>query len=175
MGIMILSGLVWNDSKRIMDELKEYLSYNPETGHFVWIKDYYINKIGSSPKPTHSEGYLRVQFKGVRIFLHKVAFYWEHGYVPDEVDHRDRDTSNNRIKNLRPATQQQNSCNKSSRGKSKYRGVYYHTNTGKWCASGRKFGKGYYLGIYKTEIEAAKAYNIWAKEAHGEYANLNGV
>ena len=170
---MTLSGLAWNDLQRIMDELKGYLSYDPDTGVFTWVRDYYKNKVGQSPKPTHSEGYYRVQFKGVRFFLHKVAFYWHYGYLPDEVDHKDRDTGNNRIVNLRPATNLQNSCNRRGRGKSRYRGVYFHTKNSKWTAAGRKVGKSYYLGSFESELEAAKAYDTWAKEAHGEYANLN--
>ncbi len=33
----------------------------------------------------------------------------------------------------------------------------------------------YYLGMFATELEAAKAYNEAAERYHGEYARLNDV
>lgn len=158
-----------------MDELKDYIDYDPNTGVFRWKVNYYGNKLGSSPRPTHSEGYIRVQFKGKRYFMHKVAFYWTYGYLPDQVDHINRNTSDNRISNLRAATQAQNSCNKGARGKSKYRGVYWHNKNRKWVTSLRKEGVSHYVGCFECEIEAAKAYNEKAKELHGEFASLNDV
>jgi len=158
-----------------MAELKDYLDYDPATGLFVWSKDYYKNKAGTSPKASHSEGYLRVQFKKTRFFLHKVAFFWEHGYLPEEVDHIDLNTSNNAITNLRAATHQQNSCNKSTRGFSRYRGVYYHKRNNKWCSIVVSKQQKHYLGSFLSEEAAAEAYNKAAAKYHGEFARLNMV
>lgn len=56
---------------------------------------------------------------------------------------------------------------------SQYRGVLRRTNG--WCAYIRTNGVNNYLGLYLDELHAARAYDIKAKELHGEYAVLNNV
>jgi len=90
-----------------------------------------------------------------------------------EVDHIDHNGLNNQKSNLRICTQAQNSRNRSAYGRVKYLGVAY-------CSSGRCIrariysnGKNIELGSFKTEEEAAMAYDEAAKKYHGEFANLN--
>jgi hypothetical protein len=80
--------------------------------------------------------------------------------------------------NCRWATNQQQQWNKNkgSRGTtSKYLGVSWTKgNKGKpWVSQLAHEGKNYNLGYYKTEEEAALAYNKKALEIRGEYAQLN--
>lgn len=91
------------------------------------------------------------------------------------TDHIDRNGLNNQRSNLRVATPSQNCANvKKVNGKSsRYLGVRFRKDNLKWCAEIRKNSKGYRLGCFKTEKEAALAYNKAAKELHGEFANLN--
>ncbi len=77
--------------------------------------------------------------------------------------------------NLRNCTQHQNTFNVSPRGKSKYLGVGFSYKRGYEQIQVR-IGinrKRIYLGSFKTEEAAAKAYDKKAKELFGEYANLN--
>ena len=77
-----------------------------------------------------------------------------------QIDHIDRNPSNNDSANLRLATNSQNSRNRKSRGKSKYSGVSYITSINRWKSSIRDaYGKKRYLGLYLCEKEAARAYN----------------
>lgn len=107
-----------------------------------------------------------------RLFMH-------HLLLPDgdkcglEVDHIDRDPSNNDIFNLRYCTRQQNQANKAPCSKSGYKGVC--RNGQGWLAQIKKGGKKHYLGTFKTPGEAALAYNEKALEFFGEYAYLNTV
>ncbi len=56
---------------------------------------------------------------------------------------------------------------------SQYRGVQKSGNG--WAVTVVRNGKGYYLGFYLDELHAARAYDIKAKELHGEFAVLNNV
>ena len=91
-------------------------------------------------------------------------------------DHKDRNTLDCRRANLRLATPTQNSCNKkrlANKINSKYKGVYLVHVTGNFIAFTRKGRKAFYGGTYRTEEEAAKAYDRIAKAVHGEFAGLN--
>lgn len=97
-----------------------------------------------------------------------------HGMV---VDHIDGNTLNNVRNNLRICTQAQNVCNRGpahSTG-SKYKGVCWNKQAGKWTSQ-IKFNKRYYhLGYFDSEQDAAMQYNIAAKLHHGEFAYINNV
>jgi hypothetical protein len=56
---------------------------------------------------------------------------------------------------------------------SKYRGVAWHKAGKKWAAHVKSKGHVTYLGLFTDEVEAAKAYDIKAKELHGDKAKLN--
>ena len=92
-----------------------------------------------------------------------------------EVDHHDRNTLNNQRNNLRIATRSQNSANRKSCGTSKFLGVCIIKNRGySYIRAGIKIdGKNFHIGTFKTEEEAALAYDKKAIETHGEFANLN--
>lgn len=93
------------------------------------------------------------------------------------VDHKNMNKLDNRKENLRIANKSLNSANtrKKANTTSKYKGVYKHTQTGRWVARGTINGKMKHLLITKDEKEAAKAYNEWAKKNFGQFARLNDV
>jgi hypothetical protein len=66
----------------------------------------------------------------------------------------------------------QRSCKGAS---SKYKGVVFRKDTGRWSASITREKKKYHLGHYDKEEDAAFAYNQAAKELYGEYAALNVI
>jgi hypothetical protein len=89
------------------------------------------------------------------------------------VDHKNGDKLDCRKSNLRLATQMQNCQNRRPhRGSSsKFKGV---SRLGKrWLASITATGKKHNLGIFKTEDEAATAYDNAARLHHGEFARFN--
>lgn len=84
------------------------------------------------------------------------------------VDHRNRNKLDNTRQNLRVCTNSQNQMNakKQINSSSEYKGVI---KSKPWRATyGRKT-----IGYFDSEIEAAQAYDRYAKEMYGEYANLN--
>ena len=91
------------------------------------------------------------------------------------VDHIDGNTLNNQRANLRLCTNAENSRNsKGTKGTtSKYKGVHFRRAGQDWLAQITCNYKNIYIGIYKTEVLAAKAYDQKAKELFGAFARCN--
>ncbi len=90
------------------------------------------------------------------------------------ADHRSGYGLDNRRTNLRPATLQQNQFNRRLQGgKSKYKGVVWHKGAKKWQAQIRFNSKEIYLGLFRSEVDAAKAYDKAAKKLFGEFVRTN--
>lgn len=128
-------------------------------------------------KPTGNKNYYAarglydpVTKKRTTQYMHKLLLD-----TKDYVDHRNRNTLDNRRKNLRSATPSQSRTNCTPKGVSKYMGVSAIKGSFKWQATICFGGKKRHLGSFDTEEDAAKMYNIWAKTFHGEFANLNKV
>lgn len=103
---------------------------------------------------------------GRLVRLHR----WLMGEPDGQVDHRDRDSLNNQKGNLRVATNQQNSANKSPTP-GKFKGV--QERNGRYRTTIMFNYKSMSLGTYATAEEAARAYDTKAKELFGEFACLN--
>ena len=110
-----------------------------------------------------------------RIYMHRMIMD-----APDNmtVDHINGDGLDNRRENLRLATRQQNVANRLRTRKqthSKYRGVFLAANKRLWFAQIVADGQSIYLGSYRTQREAAIAYNEAALQHFGEFAYLNTI
>jgi len=94
------------------------------------------------------------------------------GRVIDHINGRPLDC---RKANLRVCTHQENLRNQRAqrRGTSRYRGVYWQRQRGKWTAKIKCDGRSEYLGLFRTEYAAAAAYNVAAAERFGLFARLN--
>lgn len=123
-------------------------------------------------------GYSHRVVKGKTIHLsHLILGNVPSGYVVDHVNGNPRD---NRKGNLRACTTQQNvrnrgKCKKSTA--SQYIGVTFDKSARgkKWAASIHCDGRRYGLGRYRSQEDAAVAYNSAAKKMFGEFARLNQV
>jgi hypothetical protein len=91
------------------------------------------------------------------------------------VDHISGDTLDNRRSNLRLCTLSQNSRNKRKKkgASSRYKGVTFHKQSGKWFAALKSSGRNINLGLFKTQEEAAIAYDNAAKIYFGDFARTN--
>jgi hypothetical protein len=85
-----------------------------------------------------------------------------------QIDHRDRDPSNNRLHNLRLATASENQSNSAARGASGVKGAY---KAGKrFMASITIDGRTKYIGTFTTAEEANDAWWRECLRLRGEYA-----
>jgi hypothetical protein len=89
-----------------------------------------------------------------------------------QVDHINLDTLDNRIANLRIATQPENLCNKRVRkdSKSGIKGAHLDERTGRYSVSIRYKGVTTYLGTTGSAEVARSMYAEAAHKLHGEFA-----
>lgn len=111
---------------------------------------------------------------GQRVFMHNAVLKRKGGFV---VDHINGDTLDNRRSNLRHATVSQNGANRGKpnlgkRTSSQYKGVT-KARGGLWCASAHRLGKTHFFGHFDNESDAARAYDIGARELFGEFSRPN--
>lgn len=93
-------------------------------------------------------------------------------------DHINGDGLDNRLDNLRICTQKENIRNKNktkNQTSSKYKGVSFNKLNNNWRVRMEKDGSQVEIGSFKTEKEAAEAYNKAAIKMYGEYAKVNVV
>ncbi len=150
--------------------IKGILEYNTETGDFYWReklnKNTILGTIAGNIDPT---GYIRIRINKKAYGAHRLAHLWMTGEWPDaDMDHINGIRNDNRWRNLREATVQQNNRYAKPSSKSGYKGVSYHKTKNKWEAR-------IHYGLYDTKEEAALAYNEAAKLLFGEFAYQNKV
>ena len=114
----------------------------------------------------HGQGYCRIGFNG-RLYLYHVIlwtlYYRENIPKGLEIDHVNGDRLDNRIENLRLATQRENCQNLQCHRDGKLVGALYCKRKNKYRALIRVRGKQIQLGLFKTAKESHEAYEIACK------------
>lgn len=151
-------------------ELLGLLSYEPTEGLFRWIKDPGRGiPAGTEAGCVDKDGYRNITVKCKRYLAHRLAWFYVHGALPTfDLDHINRDRSDNRIANLRKSCDVENGQNKgvAKNNKSGARGVHWCKTYSKWRAGIRVGGKQIDLGRFDTVKEAAQAYAQASKVHH---------
>jgi len=110
------------------------------------------------------------------ILMHRFVMNCGDGY---EIDHLNRNKLDNQKHNLRICNHSQNvqripkGLMRKRQMSSRFKGVYFYKRYQKWCSRICISGQYLFLGLFDSESEAAKRYDIAAKKAHGEFAYTN--
>ena len=158
------------------EEILQAVLYDPDTGNFYSKSTYKSTKFGRLLNKVNNAGYIGISINRKRYLAHRIAWVCMTGNWPKQIDHIDGNRINNIFTNLREATKEENSKNRSRKitSKSNYKGVTYLPRIKKWQARVSYQGDRIYLGVFMTEELAAKAYMDKAKELYGEFYTERG-
>lgn len=136
------------------ERLKELFIYDPVTGIFIRKS----GKVAGYDK----EGYRQIQIDNKSYYVHRLAFLYMEGVFPKEdVDHLDKNPSNNAWANLRACSTKQNMQNKKlyKNNKTGLPGIYWIARRAEWVAeiSGKQIG---YFKAHLDAISARKSYEL---------------
>ena len=130
-------------------------NYDPETGKIYGI-------YGKEIKNINNYGYIRCSYDTISLLGHHFGWYMTYGNVDfDELDHINRDRSDNRICNLRISTRSHQGQNRND-----VKGYCWDKQRNKWKSYIMLDQKYIYLGRYNTEEEARNAYLEAKKKYH---------
>lgn len=104
----------------------------------------------------------------VAFYAHRIVWKMVHGTEPLLIDHKSRDRSNNRLKNLRIATKSGNGANTPSRVRDLPRGVFRCSNSVRNPYRAQIHST--HLGVFPTKQAAARAFLLAARQRYGEFA-----
>lgn len=157
--------------------LNNELNYDKKTGVFKWK----TSKKGRKSNPGYIEkstGYYRICINKKKYYAHRLAWFFVHGEMPILfIDHIDGNKLNNSIENLRQANFFQNAQNVklTKRNKSGFKGVSFYKRDNTWAAQCKHLGITYYLGRYKTAIEAKEVYDNFVIKNCKKYTNKESL
>lgn len=161
--------------KLSLQEIKERLAYNPNTGMFMWVMRF--NNKHSLRVPfsgtINGSGYLYVTVGGICYRANRLAWALHYGNWPTNlIDHEDGDKTNNKINNLRDVTNTVNMCNskKNSRNTSGAMGIDWRARTSAYRVRISVNGKRIILGEYRN-LDEAIAVRKEAEKKYGYHPN----
>lgn len=157
-----------------VDRLREVLFYEPATGQFFWRvhgKGYGGKRSPGDLAGSNRSGYIQIGIDGVTYVASRLAWLYTHGSWPSRyIDHKDGNSLNNALSNLREATPSQNTMNAkmSSSNTSGVKGVQWDRNA--WKAVIGVGGKMRHLGRFARFEDAVAARKKAQVELHGEFS-----
>lgn len=158
------------DESDLIDAFRSLFDYTPETGILSHKGDY-----KPITEDTSAEGYLRVRVNGRLHAVHRIAWGICHGSMPSMLDHINGIRHDNRLENLRVATNAENSMNRRPNTTKclTLKGVSFHRRSKTYRARIMVNRSSHWLGQFKCQELAALAYDRAAVYFFGEFALTN--
>lgn len=143
----------------------------------------FAGKVAGSRKNPERHIDIKITFEDGTTFsakAHRIVMAMVDGAWPDpdlDVDHKDGNPHNNRRANLRSCNRTQNAQNMKlmARSSTGLKGVRYHSRDKVWHARIRVAGRPIHLGSFRSDVEAARAYDLAAITHHGDFARTNAA
>ena len=152
-----------------LQRLYEVLFYEPSTGVFTWkAKSGDKVVVGSEAGYLTNRGYRTICIDKTTHYAHRLAYFYMTGEVPNVIDHRNRDKTDNRWENLMNTDKYGNEGNRIGKG------VRQHPS-GRWSARIKRDAKDFNLGRFDTQEEARQAYLAAKVKYHNTYTEEYGT
>ena len=146
------------------DQINELFFY--KEGKLFWKKSGTGRNLLQDAGYTNQQGYKCIFINKKLLKTHRLIYILHYGNIPNglQIDHIDRDKNNNKIENLRLATQQENNRNRSCLG------IIWSERHKKWRAKIYVDRKYICLKYHLTIIDARAAYLKARKNLFKEFA-----
>lgn len=166
------------------EELREMFTYDPHTGRLVWKKIAYkstakVGEVAGSIIRCPAGSRWRIGMARTIFFNARLVWIYHYGDIPQDmqIDHKNQNTLDDRIENLRLASSLQQKWHSRPRKNNPLpKGVIELKRGNKrFRADIRMDGKKRTIGYYSTAEEAHEAYKKIAQPKHKEFLNLNTI
>jgi len=151
-----------------VERLHELLSYDPETGVFVWLRRMNAMVPAGQAGSVNAVGYRYITIKRKHYLAHRLAWVMSHGSWPAiQIDHINCIKDDNRLCNLREATRSLNQQNRHRAHKNNASGLlgaHWAPKDRVWVAHITVNRKIVRLGAFRSAELAHEAY-LQAKRA----------
>jgi len=151
--------LYWKPRPR--EAFKKYSAY------VMWNRRYAFCPAGSPNK----RGYIRIGIAKKYYMGHRLVWLYHRGWLPDALDHKNGKPWDNRMSNLRPATQMENRWNSKRRlpTTTNTKGVYRRPS-GNYEAHICAEFKRVHLGTFEKKRDAIQTVARARKQLHKKFA-----
>jgi hypothetical protein len=166
--------------------LHELLSYDLQTGKLYWksrdIREFATERAAKTWNKrfagkeaftaVRADGYFGGAINSINYLAHRVIFMMLHGYEPEQIDHDNRDRSDNRPGNLVDSNATHNSRNakRYSNNTSGHTGITWDKSRQSWITQITVQGENKHLGRFPDINDAIEARRN-AEAAYGFHKN----